>query len=119
MVQQIIPAMNYWLAKHPTVMHFRWSPTQSWGSTWFFLIASISAYITISTTLQLLFLLLCCHKPVPLGLIPAFHNLAMALISTTIFFRTFFSSVVEICDTRWFWQRSKTPFQWLLCFPWQ
>lgn len=117
MVLQIIPEMNYWLAEHPAVVHFRWSPTESWGSTWFFLIASISAYIAISTTLHVLLLLLRRQKPVPLGPIPALHSLAMALISATIFTGMLSSSVAEIRDTRWFWQRSKTPFQWLLCFP--
>ncbi|KAL7162114.1 hypothetical protein ACSBR2_042565 [Camellia fascicularis] len=28
-----------------------------------------------------------------------------------------FFSAFEIRDTRWFWASSKTPFQWLLCFP--
>ncbi|KAL2521013.1 Elongation of fatty acids protein 3-like [Forsythia ovata] len=112
-----MPEMNYWLAEHPAVVYFRWSPTQSWGSTWFFLITSISAYIAISTTLHLLLLLLRRQKPVPLGPIPALHSLAMALISATIFTGMLSSSVAEIRDTRWFWQRSKTPFQWLLCFP--
>ncbi|KAL6332440.1 hypothetical protein AAG906_008024 [Vitis piasezkii] len=40
----------------------------------------------------------------------------MALISTVIFTGTFFSAAAEIRDTRWFWWRSKTPLQWLLCF---
>ncbi|KAL6333057.1 hypothetical protein AAG906_022754 [Vitis piasezkii] len=39
----------------------------------------------------------------PLGPIPAVYSLSMALIST-------------IRDTWWFWWRSKTPLQWLLCF---
>ncbi|KAL2486164.1 Elongation of fatty acids protein 3-like [Abeliophyllum distichum] len=98
---------NYWPAEHPAVVYFRWSPTQSWGSTWYFVITSISAYIAISTTLHLFFLLLRRHKPVPVGLIPALHNLAMALISTTIFIGMVSSSVEEFRDTRWFWQRKK------------
>ena len=53
----------------------------------------------------------------PLGPIPAVYSLSIALISTVIFTGTFFSAAVEIRDTQWFWQRSKTPLQWLLCFP--
>ncbi|KAJ9679031.1 hypothetical protein PVL29_021065 [Vitis rotundifolia] len=41
----------------------------------------------------------------------------MALILAVIFIGTLFSAAIEIRDTRWFWQRSKTPLQWLLCFP--
>ncbi|RVW69578.1 NADP-dependent malic enzyme [Vitis vinifera] len=55
--------------------------------------------------------------PVPLGPILAVYSLSTALISAVIFIGTFFSAAVEIRDTRWFWRRSKTPLQWLLCFP--
>ncbi|RVW59870.1 NADP-dependent malic enzyme, chloroplastic [Vitis vinifera] len=55
--------------------------------------------------------------PVPLGPIPAVYSLSKALISAVIFTGTFFSAAAEIRDTRWFWRRSKTPLQWLLCFP--
>ena len=53
----------------------------------------------------------------PLGPIPAVYSLSKALISAVIFTGTFFSSAAEIRDTRWFWRKSKTPLQWLLCFP--
>ncbi|KAK4429138.1 Elongation of fatty acids protein 3-like [Sesamum alatum] len=117
MTLKIIQELNFLLSEHPSVVYFRWSPTQSWGSTWMFLITSISAYIAISVTLHVFLLLLHRHKPVPLGPIPSLHSLAMALLSATIFIGILSSSVAEIRDTRWFWRRSKTPFQWLLCFP--
>ncbi|CAN0911955.1 Elongation of fatty acids protein 3-like [Linum grandiflorum] len=41
----------------------------------------------------------------------------MALISLTIFAGILLSAASEIRETRWFWRRSKTPLQWLLCFP--
>ncbi|KAL0360727.1 UNVERIFIED_CONTAM: Elongation of fatty acids protein 3-like [Sesamum radiatum] len=117
MTLKFIQELNFRLSEHPSVVYFRWSPTQSWGSTWMFLITSISAYIAVSVTLHVFLLLLRRRKPVPLGPIPALHSLAMALLSATIFAGILSSSVAEIRDTRWFWRRSKTPFQWLLCFP--
>ncbi|KAL8523949.1 hypothetical protein ACS0TY_013781 [Phlomoides rotata] len=113
-----LKVLNFWLSEHPSVVYFRWSPTESWASTWMFLITSISAYISLSATLHIfLRLLLRRRKPVPLGPIPALHSLALALLSATVFAGMLSSSVAEIRDTRWFWRRSKTPFQWLLCFP--
>lgn len=114
---KLIHHLNFRLSEHPSIVNFRWSPTESWGSTWSFLITSISAYIAISAFLHISLLLLRRHKPVPLGPIPALHSLAMSLLSAAIFAGMLSSSVAEIRDTRWFWRRSKTPFQWLLCFP--
>lgn len=118
---KLIQTMSYYLSEHPSIVGFRWSPTQSWGSTWSFLFTSIFSYLTISLFLHLLLCLILRrrlrHYPVPLGPIPALHSLSMALISATIFTGILFSAASEIRDTRWFWRRSKTPFQWLLCFP--
>lgn len=106
----------YYLSEHPTIVNFRWNHTQSWGSTWSFLVTSISIYVFLSLTLNLL--LFTRQKPVPLGYIPAVHSLFMALVSAVIFTGILFSAFAEIRDTRWFWKRNKTtPFQWLLCFP--
>ncbi|KAF1865246.1 hypothetical protein Lal_00004620 [Lupinus albus] len=110
--------MKYWLLEHPSIKSFRWSPTQSWGSTWSFLIAAISTYITAAIILHI-FLKLCRrHRPVPLGPIPALHSLAVSLISVIIFTGMVFSADAEVRDTRWLWQRTRTTsFEWFLCFP--
>ncbi|PIA52503.1 hypothetical protein AQUCO_01000406v1 [Aquilegia coerulea] len=113
----MINKLSYWLTEHPTIVGFRWNHSQSWGSTWSFLITSIISYITLSIFLHLVLTLFRRQKPVPLGPIPAIHSLIMALISITIFIGILFSTAAEIRETRWFWNRSKTPFQWLLCFP--
>ncbi|KAF8405162.1 hypothetical protein HHK36_010061 [Tetracentron sinense] len=113
----MIQSFTYWLSEHPSIIGFRWSHTQSWGSTWSFLFTSIAAYITLSVFLHLVLLLFRRRRPVPLGPIPAVHSLSMALISVLIFVGILFSTASEIRDTRWFWRRSKTPLQWLLCFP--
>ncbi|KAF6166576.1 hypothetical protein GIB67_005438 [Kingdonia uniflora] len=113
----MIQSMKYWLAEHPSIVGFQWSPTQSWFSTWFFLFASISSYILLSLFLHFVLSIFRRRRPVPLGLIPALHSLIMALISLLIFVGILFSSAAEIRDTRWFWIRSKTPLQWFLCFP--
>lgn len=118
----VIETLKFYLAEHPSIVGFRWSHTQSWGSTWLFLFTSISIYILLSLSLHLLLSLLlprrCRTTPVPLGPLPALHSLSMSLVSATIFAGIFLSSAAEIRDTRWLWRRSKTtPFQWLLCFP--
>ncbi|KAI3500568.1 hypothetical protein L1887_36392 [Cichorium endivia] len=106
----------YYLSEHPAIVKFRWSHTESWGSTWSFLFTAISAYLLLALLLHLL--LYYRRRPVPLGPIPALHSLFMALISLTIFTGILLSAAAEIRDTRWFWRRTKTtPFQWFLCFP--
>lgn len=117
MTPSVLQLINYFLSEHPIVVGFRWSITESWGSTWMFLIFSISTYITTAVVLHVSLLLIGRNRPVPLGPIPAIHSLAMALLFAVIFAGTLSSSAAEIRDTRWFWQRSKTPFEWLFCFP--
>ncbi|KAI4327549.1 hypothetical protein L6164_019997 [Bauhinia variegata] len=113
-----IQYLNFYLSEHPAIVGFRWSHTQSWGSTWSFLFASIASYLVLSLFLHLLLaLLLRRGRAVPLGPFPALHSLFVSLISFTIFAGILLSAAAEIRDTRWFWRRSKTPFQWLLCFP--
>lgn len=114
----MIESMKYWLSEHPNIVNFRWSPSQSWGSTWSFLITSIFAYIFAATFLHFLLHLFRRRRPVPLGPIPALHSLTVSLTSLLIFVGLFFSAAAEIRQTRWSWRRNKTTaFQWLLCFP--
>ncbi|KAK4409769.1 Elongation of fatty acids protein 3-like [Sesamum angolense] len=110
---------TYYLSEHPSIVGFRWSHSQSWGSTWSFLFSSIALYIATAVILHVfLLLLLRRSRAVPLGPLPAVHSLSMALISATIFAGILLSASAEIRDTRWSWRRSRTtPFQWLLCFP--
>ncbi|XP_038715482.1 elongation of fatty acids protein 3-like [Tripterygium wilfordii] len=115
-----IQTTNYWVSEHPSIVSFRWSHTQSWGSTWSFLFSSIAVYVVSATTLHLLLsLLLRRNHRVHLGPIPALHSLVMALVSVIIFVGILLSTAAEIRDTRWFWRRTKTTvaIQWLLCFP--
>ncbi|KAL5558102.1 hypothetical protein UlMin_034313 [Ulmus minor] len=106
------------LTEHPLIVNFRWSPTQSWGSTWSFIFTAIPAYVAAATILHVFLILVRRRRPVPLGLIPAIHSLAMSLISFLIFVGMLLSAAAEIRETRWLWHRNKiTPFQWFLCFP--
>jgi len=110
--------MKYWLIEHPAMVSFRWSPTQSYGGTWWFLISATSFYVAAAVTLHLLLKFFRRRRAVPLGPIPALHSLAMSLISAAIFTGMFFSAEAEARDTRWLWRRSRTTsFEWLLCFP--
>ncbi|XP_051114426.1 elongation of fatty acids protein 3-like [Andrographis paniculata] len=108
-----------YLSEHPSIVGFRWSHAQSWGSTWSFLFAAITLYVAGAAVLHFT-LLIFRRRRIPLGPLPAVHSLAMALISATIFAGILLSTAAEIRDTRWLWRRSRsktTPFQWLLCFP--
>lgn len=108
----------FWLSEHPSIVGFRWSNAHLWGSTWSFLVTSIASYLALAFFLHIIVTLIVrSGRPVPLGPIPAIHSLSMALISFTIFSGILLSAKSEIRETRWFWHRSKTPLQWLLCFP--
>ncbi|KAL5752769.1 hypothetical protein ACOSQ2_023276 [Xanthoceras sorbifolium] len=111
--------ITYYLSEHPSIINFRWSHTQSWGSTWSFLFTSITLYLLLSVFLHILLaVILRRGRPVSLGPIPAVHSLSMSVISATIFAGILLSAASEIRQSRWFWGRNKTtPFQWLLCFP--
>ncbi|KAH7660943.1 Very-long-chain 3-oxoacyl-CoA synthase protein [Dioscorea alata] len=110
-------ALRYWFAEHPAIVSFRWSHAASFGSTWSFLFSSIAIYLLTSLFLHLTLSLFGRRRPIPLGPLPSLHSLAMVFVSATIFLGLLLSSLAEIRDTRWFWRRSKTPLQWLLCFP--
>ncbi|XP_068654189.1 fatty acid elongase 3-like [Aristolochia californica] len=113
----VLQNLTYYLSEHPSIVGFRWSHSQSWGSTWSFLFSSIAIYLIASLFLHLVLLLFNRRRPIPMGPIPAVHSLAMALVSAAVFLGILLATAAEIRDTRWFWRRSKTPLQWLLCFP--
>ncbi|CAJ1929960.1 unnamed protein product [Sphenostylis stenocarpa] len=114
----VMKAFNFYLSEHPAIVRFRWSHPLCWGSTWSFLFSSIAVYVVVSIFLHLILaLLLRRGQRVPLGPLPALHNLTMSLISATIFAGLLLSASAEIKETRWLWRRSKTPIEWLLCFP--
>ncbi|KAJ6675709.1 F25A4.4 [Salix viminalis] len=78
----ITQSTKYWLSEHPSIVNFRWSPTESWGSTWSFLFSAIAIYIIAAAILHLMVsLTLRTNRRVPLGPIPAIHSLAMAMAS--------------------------------------
>lgn len=114
----VVEGMRYYMAEHPRVVGFRWSHSQSWGSTWSFLFSAILVYVAASIALHLILVLLRGRRPVPLGPLPALHSLVLALLSAAVFVGLVMSAAAEIRETRWFWRpRSKTAMQWLLCFP--
>ncbi|XP_020202683.1 elongation of fatty acids protein 3-like [Cajanus cajan] len=110
--------VKYWLIEHPSIVSFRWSPTQSYGGTWWFLISATSFYVAAAVTLHLLLKLFRLRRGVPLGPLPAVHSLAMCVISAAIFAGMLFSAEAEARDTRWLWRRTRTTsLEWMLCFP--
>lgn len=113
-----LQTVKYWLTEHPNIVNFRWSPTQSYASTWFFLFAAVSSYVIAAVSLHILLAVTRRRRGLSLGPIPALHSLAMALISAVIFVGILLSAAAEIRDTRWLWRRTRTTaLQWFLCFP--
>ncbi|XP_047078344.1 elongation of fatty acids protein 3-like [Lolium rigidum] len=111
---------RYWLAEHPAIVGFRWSPSGGlWFSTWAFLLGFLAAYIPLCLCIDALLAAFRRKRPLPLGPLPPAHALLMAAVSAAIFTGTLLSAVAEIRDTRWSWRgRSRTtPLRWLLCFP--
>jgi GNS1/SUR4 family len=115
----MIRDINYWLSEHPAIVGFRWSHAKLLGSTWSFLISSLTIYFLSAMGLHLILSLFNRRRPIPLGPIPAIHSLIMAMVSGVIFLGILLSTVAEIRDTRWAWRgrTHNTPIQWLLCFP--
>lgn len=116
----VLGAVAYWLAEHPAIVGFRWSPSHLWFSTWAFLMGFLASYVALSLALDaFLGAVLRRRRPLKPGPVPAAHALLMAAVSAVIFSGTLLSAIAEIRDTRWSWRgRSRTtPFRWLLCFP--
>lgn len=107
--------LRYWVAEHPIIAHFRWDHN-AWGSSWLFLLASVSAYI-FSVLFFKSVLLIFKKRPLPLGPIPAIYNLALLVIQVTIFVGCLVATAVEIKETRWIWRKSMSSAEWVLCFP--
>ncbi|KAJ1690122.1 hypothetical protein LUZ63_014277 [Rhynchospora breviuscula] len=115
----MIREINYWLSEHPAIVGFRWGTDQLFGSTWYFLICSLSIYFLSTMALHHILSLFNRRRPIPLGPFPALHSLLMAMVSAVIFLGILLSTVAEIRDTRWAWRgrTHNSPMQWLLCFP--
>ncbi|KAK9740569.1 hypothetical protein RND81_03G045200 [Saponaria officinalis] len=116
--------IQYYLTQHPTILNFRWSPTQTWFSTWSFLIPTLTAYTLVSLFLHHTLSLLLPNRHrfrLPMGPIPSLHTLLISTSSALIFTGTLLSAIAEIQDnSRWLWRQSHlrtTPLRWLLCFP--
>lgn len=107
--------VRYWVAEHPRIAHFRWDHN-AWGSSWLFLLTSISAYIFAIFFLRLL-LLIFRKKSVHLGPIPAVYNLSFLVIRVAIFVGCLVATAVEIKETRWIWKKSMNSAEWVICFP--
>lgn len=97
------------------VAHFRWDH-HAWGSTWLFPLVAIASYLLLILLLKIL--LIPRKKPLPLGPIPAIHNLCVVVASAAIFVGCWEATAVEISEMRWIWRRQfKSTAEWVMCFP--
>jgi hypothetical protein len=107
--------VRYLLAEQPMVAHFRWDH-HAWGSTWLFPFVAIASYLSLILLLKIVLI----HRksPLPLGPIPAIHNLCVVVASVAVFVGCWEATAVEIRETRWIWSRQfKSAAEWVLCFP--
>lgn len=107
--------VRYLLAEQPMITHFRWDH-HTWGSTWLFPIVAIASYLLLILLLKIL--LIPRKRPLPLGPIPAIHNLCVVVASAAIFVGCWEATAVEISEMRWIWRRHfKSTAEWVMCFP--
>jgi len=108
-------SVRYFLAEQPMVAHFRWDH-HAWGSTWLFPLVAIASYLLLILLLKVL--LIPRKRPLPLGPIPAIHNLCVIVASAAIFVGCWEATAVEIRETRWIRSRKfKNAAEWIMCFP--
>lgn len=107
-------SLRYWCAHHPTVAEFHWDHTV-WGSSMPFLMLAIVGYVVMIQVVKVG--MRWRRSAVALGPIPALYNLALLLGSLLMFVGCWQSAAVEIEETRWLWQRSKSALEWIVCFP--
>ncbi|KAK8481317.1 hypothetical protein V6N11_066709 [Hibiscus sabdariffa] len=91
-------SLNYYLSEYPSIVNFRWSHTQTLGSTWSFLFSSIAIYVLAAATSTPSSLSsspnVVASRSAP---IPALHSLC--LFSAVIFVGILLSSAADIRDT--------------------
>jgi len=107
--------VRYLLAEQPMVTHFRWDH-HAWGSTWLFPLLAIASYLLLILLLKIL--LIPRKRPLPLGPIPAIHNLCVVVASVAIFVGCWEATAVELRETRWIRSRKfRNAAEWVMCFP--
>ncbi|CAN6543177.1 hypothetical protein ACFX13_020422 [Malus domestica] len=100
----ISSTFQYWLVKHPVILHFSWIPGETPASTPLFLTLTIISYLALTFLLSHLPLPLI--KPRRLKPITAFHNLNLLLLSLVMAV----GSLVSI------FSYAPYPF-WIICLP--
>lgn len=76
---QIMPTLQYWLVNNPKILHFRWNPGQTIGSTPTFLATTVFAYLSLTLLLPRLPLPSLSHRF--LKPITALHSLTLFILS--------------------------------------
>ncbi|BFG15019.1 hypothetical protein CerSpe_012930 [Prunus speciosa] len=100
----ISSTFQYWLVKHPAILHFSWSPSETPASSPLFVSLTIISYLTLTFLLSHLPLPLI--KPHLLKPITAVYNLNLILLSLIMAV----GSLVSI------FSYAPYPF-WIICFP--
>ncbi|XP_060667358.1 elongation of fatty acids protein 3-like [Ziziphus jujuba] len=103
-MNSILANLHYYLVNHPTILHFSWTPPQTFGSTILFLSLTIFSYLFLAFLLSHLSL-----PPIPttfLKPITILHNLSLLLLSLIMAVGCTLSSL------------SHAPhLHWIICFP--
>lgn len=116
-----IDPMEFRASYHGFVDSFEWHFGKTGGSSLPFLATSIAGYLTVIFSLQLL--LRQRKTAVPLGSLPAIHNLILCIGSLIMFLgaleATISSSLLWLREgsSKSAYLTAKTGYHWLLCFP--
>ncbi|CAN0923846.1 Putative elongation of fatty acids protein DDB_G0272012 [Linum grandiflorum] len=79
---QILSTLNYWLVSHPQILHYTWSPGETFASTPQFLAAAVISYLILTLLLRRL-----PFPPLPPPLLKpltAAHSLILFLLSAVM-----------------------------------
>lgn len=110
-VQACSAWLRHWAADHEAIVRFRWDKNVTWGASIPFLVLCVTSYLGFIWLLRLLTSRRL--KPVPLGPIPALHNLVLLLGSLVMFLGCLIATIVEVRESG-----CRTGVvRWLLCFP--
>eukprot|EP00271_Cylindrocystis_brebissonii_P013329 TRINITY_DN33082_c0_g1_i1.p1 TRINITY_DN33082_c0_g1~~TRINITY_DN33082_c0_g1_i1.p1 ORF type:complete len:280 (-),score=30.19 TRINITY_DN33082_c0_g1_i1:342-1181(-) len=104
----------HWPQHEALIEKFQWKQNVTPCSSLLFVALSIVGYLAVIFLLQ--FLLRPRKNPVPLGYLPALHNLNLCLGSLVMFLGALQAALVDSEENQWMWG-SENKYRWLLCFP--
>ncbi|KAJ6932115.1 elongation of fatty acids protein 3-like [Populus alba x Populus x berolinensis] len=104
----ILSTLQYWLVNHPKILHFSWTPGQTFGSSYQFLALTVAAYLFLTFLLSRIPLPSSLRRPHILKPITALHSFVLFLLS---FIMALGCTLSIISPT------ARPHFHHIICFP--